>query len=84
MNSRRRTQPVAALVYADNAYPDAAFDALVRQCRSQGLSLAGVLDRVHLDISCPIPVSSREFRRVYFPRYSPVALFATASAISRG
>ncbi|SRR6266702_2883386 len=36
-------QPVAAIVYADKAYPDAAFAALVELCRNQGLSLAGVL-----------------------------------------
>lgn len=38
-----RTQPVAAMVYADNAYPAAAFEALVRRCLGHGLSLAGVL-----------------------------------------
>ncbi len=36
---------LAAIVYTDNLYPDAAFAALVRQCRSLGLSLAGVLQR---------------------------------------
>jgi hypothetical protein len=36
---------LAAIVYADNAYPDAAFAALVDRCRSLGLSLAGVLQR---------------------------------------
>lgn len=40
---RSRTQPVAALVYADNAYPAAAFEALVHWSRGHGLSLAGVL-----------------------------------------
>lgn len=34
---------LAAIVYADNAYPDAAFAALVGRCRGLGLSLAGVL-----------------------------------------
>ncbi len=34
---------VAAMVYADNAYPAAAFEALMRWCREHGLSLAGVL-----------------------------------------
>ncbi|OAF19303.1 DUF2478 domain-containing protein [Bradyrhizobium neotropicale] len=36
---------LAAIVYPDNVYPDAAFAALVTQCRSLGLSLAGVLQR---------------------------------------
>lgn len=36
---------LAAIVYTDNVYPDAAFAALVAQCRSLGLSLAGVLQR---------------------------------------
>ncbi len=36
-------QPLAAIVYPDNVYPDAAFQALVARCRSLGLSLAGVL-----------------------------------------
>jgi hypothetical protein len=36
---------LAAIVYADNAYPGAAFAALVERCRSLGLSLAGVLQR---------------------------------------
>jgi hypothetical protein len=36
---------LAAIVYTDNAYPDAAFAALVERCRSLGLSLAGVLQR---------------------------------------
>jgi hypothetical protein len=39
------TPRLAAIVYADNAYPDAAFAALVARCRSLGLSLAGVLQR---------------------------------------
>jgi len=34
---------LAAIVYADNVYPDAAFTALVERCRALGLSLAGVL-----------------------------------------
>lgn len=37
--------PLAAIIYADNAYPDAAFAALVARCRRLGLSLAGVLQR---------------------------------------
>ena len=32
-----------AIVYPDNDYPVAAFEALVAQCRGAGLSLAGVL-----------------------------------------
>ena len=36
---------LAAIVYTDNAYPDAAFAALVARCRGLGLSLAGVLQR---------------------------------------
>src|SRR5579859_3133931 len=35
---------IAAIVYANEAYPDALFEAVVRQCREQGLSLAGVLE----------------------------------------
>ena len=35
--------PVAAIVYPDNAYPDATFETLVRRGRERGLSLAGVL-----------------------------------------
>lgn len=38
-----RMLSVAALVYADNAYPAAAFEALVRWSLGHGLSLAGVL-----------------------------------------
>jgi Protein of unknown function (DUF2478) len=41
--SSSRTQPLVAIVYPDNVYPDAAFQALVARCRSLGLSLAGVL-----------------------------------------
>jgi hypothetical protein len=40
---RGDTPPVAAIVYADNAYPDAAFKAGVAWCRQRGLSLAGAL-----------------------------------------
>ncbi len=36
---------LAAIVYADNAFPGAAFEALVTRCRSRGLALAGVLQR---------------------------------------
>jgi hypothetical protein len=36
-------QSVAAIVYANEAYPDAIFKALVSSCRARGLSLAGVL-----------------------------------------
>jgi hypothetical protein len=39
------TPPLAAIVYIDNVYPDAAFAALVERCRNLGLSLAGVLQR---------------------------------------
>jgi len=35
--------PVAAIVYANEAYPDMVFSALVGRCRALGLSLAGVL-----------------------------------------
>src|SRR5271169_6605845 len=35
--------PVAAIVYADEVYPSAVFQALVRRCRVLGLSLAGVV-----------------------------------------
>lgn len=34
---------VGAIVYADEAYPDAVFSEIVRSCRARGLSLAGVL-----------------------------------------
>jgi len=34
---------LAAIVYTDNVYPDAAFAALVARCRALGVSLAGVL-----------------------------------------
>ena len=36
---------LAAIVYVDNAYPEAAFAALVQRCRGRKLSLAGVLQR---------------------------------------
>jgi nucleoside-triphosphatase THEP1 len=36
-------QSVAAIVYANEAYPDAIFKVLVSRCRALGLSLAGVL-----------------------------------------
>ncbi|UFX44473.1 DUF2478 domain-containing protein [Bradyrhizobium sp. 41S5] len=35
--------PVAAIVYADEVYPDAVFNHLVQQCRAHGVMLAGVL-----------------------------------------
>jgi hypothetical protein len=35
--------PVAAIVYANEAYPGTVFSALVGRCRALGLSLAGVL-----------------------------------------
>jgi Protein of unknown function (DUF2478) len=35
--------PVAAIVYPTEVYPDAIFHALVKRCRSLGMSLAGVL-----------------------------------------
>lgn len=41
--SSSRAQQLVAIVYPDNAYPGAAFEALVAQCRGAGLSLAGVL-----------------------------------------
>ena len=36
-------QLVAAIVYANESYPDTVFGALVGRCRALGLSLAGVL-----------------------------------------
>jgi hypothetical protein len=36
-------QPVAAIVYANEVYPDAVFKTLVKRCRAQELSLAGVM-----------------------------------------
>ncbi|MFB9261926.1 hypothetical protein ACFFWD_01860 [Bradyrhizobium erythrophlei] len=44
-NSSSFVRPLAAIIYAENAYPDAAFKALVERCRGLGLSLAGVLQR---------------------------------------
>lgn len=41
--SRLKNRPVAAIVYANEAYPDALFRDLVQRCRALGLSLAGVL-----------------------------------------
>lgn len=38
-------QSVAAIVYANEAYPEGVFEALVSRCRTLGLSLAGVLQR---------------------------------------
>src|SRR5947209_6085894 len=35
--------PVAAIVYADEVYPDALFRTLVERCRAQRMSLAGVM-----------------------------------------
>jgi nucleoside-triphosphatase THEP1 len=42
-------QPVVAIVYANEAYPDAIFRALVSRCRTIGLSLAGVLQHQVLE-----------------------------------
>ena len=39
------TPPVAAIVYADKAYPVAAFETVVRWCRGQDLTFAGLLQR---------------------------------------
>ena len=41
--SPRHARPVAAIVYANELYPDAIFTELVNRCRALGLSLAGVL-----------------------------------------
>jgi len=41
--SSEHVQSVAAIVYANESYPDAIFKALVSRCRALGLSLAGVL-----------------------------------------
>jgi hypothetical protein len=41
--SQLHARPVAAIVYANEIYPDAAFTALVQRCRALGLTLAGVL-----------------------------------------
>jgi len=66
--------PVAAIVYADSVYPQAAVEAVVAQCRSCGLVLAGVLqhhvsdkperrcDIVLEDLSCGTRTSIYEDR----------------------
>jgi hypothetical protein len=41
--SSSHDRPVAAIVYADEIYPDALFKTLVQRCRALGLTLAGVL-----------------------------------------
>lgn len=41
--SSGQIRSVAAIVYADDAYPDAFFRALVSRCRAAGLAVAGVL-----------------------------------------
>ena len=41
--SSGHARPVAAIVYANEVYPDALFKALVQRCRAQRLTLAGVL-----------------------------------------
>ncbi len=41
--SPRQARPVAAIVYANEVYPDALFKTLVQRCRALGLTLAGVL-----------------------------------------
>jgi nucleoside-triphosphatase THEP1 len=38
-----QARPVAAIVYANEVYPDALFRTLVQRCRALGLTLAGVL-----------------------------------------
>lgn len=42
-------QTVAAVVYANDAYPEAIFNSLVSRCREAGLSLAGALQHRALD-----------------------------------
>jgi len=42
-------RPVAAIVYADEAFPDATFQTLVQCCRALGLTLAGVLQHQAFD-----------------------------------
>ena len=42
--SSQPVQSVAAIVYANESYPDAIFRTLVSRCRTLGLSLAGVLE----------------------------------------
>jgi hypothetical protein len=44
--SREGAPSVAAIVYRDEAFPDAIFRSLVLHCRAQGLSLAGVLQHL--------------------------------------
>lgn len=44
--SRDDVPSVAAMVYPDEAFPDAAFRSLIGRCRAQGLSLAGVLQHL--------------------------------------
>lgn len=39
----RQARPVAAIVYANEAYPDAVFRTLVEQCRALRLPVAGVV-----------------------------------------
>ena len=41
--SSEHVQSVAAIVYANEAYPDAIFNEIVGRCRTLGLSLAGIL-----------------------------------------
>jgi hypothetical protein len=41
--SHLHARPVAAIVYANEVYPDAVFETLVKRCRALGLSLAGVV-----------------------------------------
>jgi hypothetical protein len=41
--SQLHARPVAAIVYANEVYPDAVFTTLVQRCRALGLTLAGVL-----------------------------------------
>lgn len=41
--SHRHDRPVAAIVYANEVYPDAVFKMLVKRGRALGLTLAGVL-----------------------------------------
>ena len=41
--SSEYVQPVAAIVYANEVYPDAVFKTLVQRCRALGRTLAGVL-----------------------------------------
>ncbi len=41
--SHVHSRPVAAIIYANEVYPDAVFKGLVQRCRAQGRSLSGVL-----------------------------------------